>query len=470
MKWAIIYIVLEILGFLSAIRAIYYARRAEGAIAWAISLVTLPIIALPMYWLLSTRNFYSYVKLKRSNIKKFKNQYVPYSEERRSYEVREDIDERLKLYSKIAGTPVLKYNNVELLANGQETFPKMFECIEQAKEYILAQFFIIECNELGEKFINLLCKKAQEGIATYLMYDGIGSSDFPSKWRDRLEAAGAKVGIFAMMKSTLNPLQINFRNHRKLLVVDGEAAFVGGLNIGSRYIGSDSRLTPWRDTMMAVRGPACLECQALFYEDWYWATNEILNLSWTTITQKEDSSECIVAGSGPADEYEIFGPLVMSLILGAKTRVWLTTPYFIADDRLVGALKLAVKKGVDVRLLFPKNSDHHFVWLASQTYLQDIASEGVKVYLYKEGFMHQKVILVDDDIAMIGSGNLDYRSLFLNFELGIIAKGREFAARVRAMLEQDFEVSELVGQLYFSERSWIFRFVCKFTYLFSSVL
>lgn len=472
MNWTIAFWIIEVMGILSAIRAIYYAPNASSAIAWALSLVTFPFISLPFYWLLSTRNFHSYAKLRRKKNTSFRKQYDKYSAVRKEYDVTSDCDERMRLFSNIAGSPVLSNNYMELLINGSQSYEKMFSKIREAKKYVLAQFFIIENDKVAESFVELLCQKAREGVDTFLLYDAIGTSDFKKSWHRKLSKSGVRIGVFAVMKSTFNPYQINFRNHRKLLIVDGSDCFLGGMNIGKSYLGlsKNKKLGPWRDTMVHMKGPSVLECQTLFYEDWYWATDEIPALPWKVTSHELDNVRSLILGTGPADKFQIMGPTIMALINSAKKRLWLTTPYFIPDDRVMGALKLAVKRGVDVRLLFPKNYDHLFVWLASQVYLYNIVSEGVGVYFYTDGFMHQKVMLIDDDLCMTGSANLDSRSLFLNFEVSVICLDQVFASKMEVMLMQDFKKSEQMQPDHFENTSILFQFGCRFSYLFSSVL
>jgi cardiolipin synthase len=233
---------------------------------------------------------------------------------------------------------------------------------------------------------------------------------------------------------------LNFRNHRKIVVADGRLGFLGGLNVGAEYVGGHPRLTPWRDTQLQLEGPVVLGLQLSFIRDWYYGTRRVPELAWEVHPGPEDRHALILA-SGPADPIETCGLLFAHAIDSAETRIWIASPYFVPDGRVLGALQLAALRGVDVRILIPGMADHWMFRYVHHAFLPEVERVGVKVFRYDDGFMHQKVILVDDDYAGVGTANLDNRSFRLNFELTCLIEDHAFCEDVAEMLERDFSRS-----------------------------
>jgi cardiolipin synthase len=241
-----------------------------------------------------------------------------------------------------------------------------------------------------------------------------------------------------------NRFQLNFRNHRKIVVVDGRIALIGGHNVGDEYLGRHSRLTPWRDTHLRIEGPAVLGAQLAFAEDWHWATQSVPNVRWEPQPSSEADKLLFVFPSGPADEYETCGLLFTHAINCATRRIWIASPYFVPDESIIAALKLAAMRGVDVRVLIPGLADKWFIKLAAMSYVAPVTRAGVKMYEYGRGFMHQKVVLIDNDTSIIGTANFDNRSFRLNFEISIIVLDKKFALQAEEMLNNDFANSKLM--------------------------
>jgi cardiolipin synthase len=256
-----------------------------------------------------------------------------------------------------------------------------------------------------------------------------------------------------------NRFQLNFRNHRKILVVDGKRGFLGGLNVGDEYVGKDPRLSPWRDTHMEWRGPIVKALQVPFAEDWRWATGELLDeLDWEI--RPEDAAgemEALCLATGPADPFETCAMGFLTLIDGARDRIWLASPYFVPDNKIVTALQLAAMRGVDVRVILPGLSDNTLVYLSSFSYLKELEDAGVKFYRYQKGFLHQKAMIVDDSLSVIGSANLDNRSFRLNFEVIGIVSDEAFNKEVSQMLKADLANSERTGADAMANRPFWFR-------------
>ena len=254
------------------------------------------------------------------------------------------------------------------------------------------------------------------------MYDTVGSIKLPRSYRRELDAAGVTVCPFSGPRSWLKKLRLNFRNHRKIVVCDGRVAFAGGLNVGDEYLGRDETIGNWRDTHLRVHGPIVQGLQLSFCRDWFYGTREEIDgLQWEPTASEEADQTALVLASGPADEIETCGLLYAHVIESAEQRIWIATPYFVPDGRVLGALQLAALRGVDVRILMPRTSDSIFFKYVPYAYLPDVARTGVRVFLYEDGFMHQKVAVVDRDFAAVGTANFDNRSFRLNFYATVVA-------------------------------------------------
>jgi cardiolipin synthase A/B len=238
--------------------------------------------------------------------------------------------------------------------------------------------------------------------------------------------------------------QVNFRNHRKILIVDGECAFVGGINIGDDYLGLWPELGPWRDTHVKLTGPSVMACQLAHAKDWYWCREMELEVDWKIHSAPESQANVLILASGPADQKQTCLLAHIAMVNAAQKRLWIANPYLVPPESLLDAILLASLRGVDVRMVIPSYSDAWIVMIASAIYIKRLLEHGVKVYRYRPGFLHEKVLLVDDLFAVVGSANLDFRSMFINFEITVVARDEKFISDVEKMLERDFERSRLM--------------------------
>ncbi|MDD2053028.1 cardiolipin synthase [Pseudomonas putida] len=438
---------IHFLGTLAAIHAVLTVRTAQGSIAWALSLVFIPYLTLIPYLIFGRSTFDAYIQARRqANLEMHTAitalDWRPWVEEALSAR-NSQAYAALRAMPKLGRMPCLANNRVRLLINGEATFSAIFQAIEQAREAVLVQFFIVHDDKLGRRLQQLLIRKAAEGVQVYLLYDSIGSHALSTTYVDVLRKAGVQVNAFATHGGWINRFQVNFRNHRKVVVVDGVRGFLGGHNVGDEYLGEKPPLSPWRDTHVEVSGPVVACLQESFAEDWFWAAR---NLPPLILPQSypDDGVLCQLLASGPADPFETCSLFFVEAIHAATHRVWITTPYFIPDEAVFAALRLAVLRGVDVRILLPARADHRIVYAASSLYAFEAVRAGVKVLRYKPGFLHQKVVLVDEAITAIGSANLDNRSFRLNFELMLLTVDEAFAGQVAAMLEADFALARVV--------------------------
>ena len=438
---------IHFLGTLAAIHAVLTVRTAQGSIAWALSLVFIPYLTLIPYLIFGRSTFDAYIQARRqANLEMHTAitalDWRPWVEEALSAR-NSQAYAALRAMPKLGRMPCLANNRVRLLINGEATFSAIFQAIEQAREAVLVQFFIVHDDKLGRRLQQLLIRKAAEGVQVYLLYDSIGSHALSTTYVDVLRKAGVQVNAFATHGGWINRFQVNFRNHRKVVVVDGVRGFLGGHNVGDEYLGEKPPLSPWRDTHVEVSGPVVACLQESFAEDWFWAARKLPPLILPQ-SYPDDGVLCQLLASGPADPFETCSLFFVEAIHAATHRVWITTPYFIPDEAVFAALRLAVLRGVDVRILLLARADHRIVYAASSLYAFEAVRAGVKVLRYKPGFLHQKVVLVDEAITAIGSANLDNRSFRLNFELMLLTVDEAFAGQVAAMLEADFALARVV--------------------------
>jgi cardiolipin synthase len=364
--------------------------------------------------------------------------------------------------------PATRGNQIDLLVDGDATFDAIFAAIDSARDYLLVQFFIVHDDTLGMKFQGKLIERARAGVKIYFLYDEVGCHSLPRMWLRVLRESGARVEGFKTTRGWGNRFQMNFRNHRKLVIVDGREALTGGLNVGDEYLGRSKRFGPWRDTHVRLRGPAVLAAQLAFLEDWYWATDEVPQVLWTPTTADADQRVLVLA-TGPADEAERCSLAFIRAVNSARSRLWISSPYFVPDLTVLTALQLAALRGVDVRLLLPRRTDHLLPMLSSYSYYESLASAGIELWRYQPGFLHQKALLVDDRLAAVGSINVDYRSFHLNFELMVMVTDQGFAGKMEAMMREDFARSIRVDLAEFDERPWWFKTAVRLARLLSPV-
>jgi cardiolipin synthase len=464
----------HILGVIAACHAILNTRTSQGAVAWAVSLVAMPYLTLVPYLFLGRSKFQGYADARRIENESLRSLAHPRewdSHASSGGQPTDELGQRLvRSLTHLGGMPFLPGNSVRTLVNGEATFAAILEAIEQARSYVIVQFFIVRDDALGQMLKDVLLAKAAQGVRIYFLYDSIGSFDLPHRYVAALRAGGIEVHPFATNRRFVNRFQLNFRNHRKIVSVDGERAFVGGHNVGVEYLGAKPPLSPWRDTHIELRGPVVASIQFVFIEDWYWATQQLPPLEIPPFEKPVDGMHCLVIPSGPADKQETCSLLFVEAINAARERIWITTPYLVPDEAVFSALRLAVMRGVDVRILIPSRRDHRVVFEASKLYAYDCLRAGVRIFRYRPGFLHQKVLLIDNVAAAVGSANLDNRSFRLNFEIMVLTVDRGFAAEVEAMLLRDFGESFEIDRNEYRHASALRRVVMHVARLFSPIL
>lgn len=470
--WFILTAIVHAVGLASAAHAVLYSRNSSAAIAWGISLVTVPWLTLPLYWVFGRHRFVGYVQALRAGLLRRSDPVVdrflaPLKTHRANCKGREKAQLG---YERLGRLPMTDGNKVQLLVDAEVAYASILEGIEQAERYILVFFFILASDKIGKQLQQALIRKASQGVAVYVMYDYMGSLTLSRSYIQELRAAGVEVNSFRSTPKRAQYIQLNFRNHRKIVVCDGRVGWVGGMNWADEHLGTSKFYGAWRDTHLKIEGPAVQGVQLVFQEDYYWAAGRLLDLEWTPQSVEGGDTNVLYMGSGPSDDLDVGLLYFVHTINCARKRIWIASPYFVPASSVIDALKLAALRGVDVRVIVPKRWDLYFMYLAAFSYLPECEANGIKFYRYGPGFMHQKVMLVDDDIACVGSSNVDNRSMRLNFEGNAVMIGQPFAAKVEAMLKHDLANSVAVDAREYESMRWPKRLAVRLIRLAAPVL
>jgi cardiolipin synthase len=444
--------------------------------SYILVLLLLPFLGLVVYVLFGQ----DYRKSKIFNRKNVLDQQVVKKilnelslEEKEEDAVEEILQEKTKLYKLIHNTEKSKlttYNELKVLVNGEEKFEYFLKDIEAAQHHIHMEYYILEDDTIGNKVIDLLCKKAKEGIEVRLVYDDVGS-DISRSNKKRLSEAGVLHYPFMPVLFSGLTGKMNYRDHRKILVVDGKVGYVGGVNIADHYINYDNGRY-WRDTHLRIEGEAVKPLQILFFTTWDFVQEAPVKLSdrYFPNTQVQNRAGVQIVSSGPDTDWPDIMEAIFTAIMTARHYVYITTPYFIPNDEILAALQIATRSGVDVQLLIPEKSDSWISGSATSSYLQHILEAGVKVFRYKKGFIHAKTMVLDDEICSIGTANMDYRSFDINFEVNAFIYDKETSSVLKEQFLLDLEASEQVHLNQWIKRPVTVRFVESISKLLAPLL
>ncbi|MEO0017362.1 MAG: Major cardiolipin synthase ClsA [Verrucomicrobiota bacterium] len=463
------WVVLEIIGLLHVLHALMHVRTSQGTIAWVISLLTFPYLAIPLYWIVGRNRFSGYVRGRRAGDQRLRKLAESMHQRMRHYEVAiPDEDVFSKAAMLLGGLPFTRGNELELLIDGEEVFARLFQEMGDAQTYLCVNFFIVKNDRIGMRFQELLIERARAGVKVMFLFDEIGSHKLPRRYLRELRDAGVECESFGINRHWWSRLQLNFRNHRKIVVADGKVAFLGGLNVGDEYLGRDVRFGAWRDTHLQLRGPAVQAVQMVFLEDWFWATGRVPELCWNTHPETADQVAAVIP-TGPADLADSWQLLVAEAANSSRQKLWIASPYFVPDEGVLTALQAAAIRGVDVRILLPERADHLLVWLSAFSYYEQSIPYGIRLFRYQRGFLHQKVLLSDERLAAVGTANLDNRSFRLNFEITAFSPDGAFVDEVEHMLAMDFSHAVESAVEDFTGRSFLFRAACRAARLFAPI-
>lgn len=453
------------IGF--AISEIFRSRTSQGSIAWIITLLILPFPMTLLYAIFGLKSFDDYTAVQTHTGRVLRKVRAA-----KTKILDQPATEEFPVLANVSQLPFLSGNDVELLIDGEATFASIFEGISRAEKVLLLQFYIIHDDELGREFAERLIERARAGVKIYLLYDDVGCFWLPKAYKERLRAEGIRVHGFNhrhRILRILGPTRIQYRNHRKIVIADGKEAWIGGLNVGDEYMGRSKVFGHWRDTHVRFKGPSVLAANLSFREDWEWATGEDLD-DLPTSTEIAGDQTMLIMPTGPADELESCAIAFDDVIGQSQKRLWIVSPYFVPDLSMETALFAAQMRGVDVRILIPEKPDHRIVWLASIAYANRMVRHGIDIYRYPSGFLHQKVILVDDKIAGVGTVNFDNRSFRINFEITMWFTDDKMIKDVEKMLRRDFGDADKVDKVVPGSQGLVMQLLAQSSRLLSPIL
>ncbi|AKL94095.1 phosphatidylserine/phosphatidylglycerophosphate/ cardiolipin synthase [Clostridium aceticum] len=344
------------------------------------------------------------------------------------------------------GIPLTNYNRATIINESKKIFDEMIEAMDQAKESIHIGFFIVRDDHIGEKFKEILKKKVKEGVEVRLIYDGKGSHRLGKSFIKGLREAGVEIFAYDAIATSILKGKLNHSNHRKMVIIDGKVAFTGGINLGDEYLGRDEAIGNWEDLCIRVEGEGAHWIQKVFLADWYYVTEEkLLDEAYFQAIQVEEVLPMQVVTSGYDTHWNEISQVYFSMITAAKESVYIATPYLILSDSMLKALETAALRGVDVNIILPKKPDLFIVGWANASFFEKLLKRKVKVYQYKDGFLHAKAVLVDGETLSLGSANLNTRSLHLDYELNLMiydeTLGREMKEEFKRYIENSVQVT-----------------------------
>lgn len=475
-----VYFLIPIINLLLALAVIFIERRNVMATwAWVMVLVLLPGLGFLIYLFLgqnlSKRKIY---KMKQVQLQRMFDLVDQQKLELTQGDIEfkdssiADYRDLIALNLRNSYAFFSQDNLVDIYDNGDAKFTALFQSLEQAEQHIHLLYYRVRNDHLGSKLMELLTRKAKEGVQVRLLYDEVGSPRLSDAFFSRFRAAGGQaVAFFPALIPFIN-LRLNYRNHRKLVIIDGKWGFIGGFNVGDEYLGRDEQFGPWRDTHLRVEGSAVHQMQGQFILDWNLASdNKLTDVeTYFPLANSGGNVGMQVISSGPNNDREQIKSSYIKMINSAKETLYLQTPYFVPDESFLNALRIAALSGVDVRIMLPKKPDHKIMEWAAYSYLGELLQIGVRCYLYEKGFLHAKTIIADAEVASVGTANIDIRSFKLNFEINGLVYGRETANKLQEIFIRDISnCTELTFDQY-QNRPITSRIMESLTRLLSPIL
>lgn len=472
-----IYYILFILNALVSIVVIILERKnPEKTIAWLLILVIFPPFGLFFYVFLG-RNWKKHRLHDGTSVKL----------EDLVYEAMKDIKDHsfyplIELLSKNSESPLFSDNSIKIFKDGTEKFKYLKEELIKAKHHIHLEYYIVKSDAIGNEIKDILIKKSNEGVQVRFIIDKVGSIRIKRNYIKELKQSGVDVVLYSYFLAPFLKhinTQINYRNHRKIVVIDGKVGFLGGINIGDEYLGK-SKFGYWRDTHIMVKGDFVLGLQAVFLDDFatikeakneFFYYNDELENFFPRRTERHAGKVMQLVKSGPDSEFPSIMQAILKMISMAQDHIYITSPYFIPEECIMNALKVASLSGIDVHILFPGRYDHLLVYYASRTYLQELIKSGVKVYFYNHhSFIHAKVTTIDGKIYTIGTANMDIRSYELNYEINAVIYDEESTGEMENLFFHDLDKSTRINENFFNDLPLIIKGAEAFSRIFSSLL
>ncbi|WP_347172701.1 cardiolipin synthase [Polaribacter uvawellassae] len=446
-------------------RVLYDTRSSTKALAYILFIVLVPIIGMIFYFSVGInyrkRKLYSKKIVEDDSLRKhIINKMNAYSDAISNSGLILQKSKTLTEFIRNAGnSPLTANNQVKLLINGDDKFPELLKELEKATSHIHIEYYIYEDDITGNQVADILIKKAKSGVEVRFLYDDFGSHSLGESFVKKLQDAGVQTAPFYKIRWYAFANRLNYRNHRKIIIIDGIVGFVGGINMSDKYRNDFKKENHlfWRDTHLMIKGQATAYLQYLFMGDWNFCSATPFEYSETYFidsTNQEDIKNEVVqiAASGPDSNQPVIFYSLLEAINSAQKSIYITSPYFIPDESLMDALIIAIQGGLDVKIIIPGISDSKMVNAAASAYYTELLQFGAKIYKYNKGFVHAKTMVIDDDIAIVGSANMDYRSFDLNFEVNAIVYSKKIAAQLIEAFENDLKASDQIDA-----KTWINR-------------
>ncbi len=472
--------VIIFLNILFAITIIFIQRKNPTAIAaWLLVLFLIPALGFVLF-LIFGQNFRKEKMFALKNETDKELMEIISSQKMHLKSIQTDVKDRwtgalhrmILMLLEGNGAVITGNNKIRVYTDGKLKFADLIDTIGKARDHVHMEYFILKDDGLGRDILAALSERAQAGMEVRLLVDGVGSGALPKRFFEELTRAGGQHAVFFPSLVSFLNFRVNYRNHRKIAVIDGETAFIGGYNIGDDYIGLDKHWGNWRDAAVRIEGHGAMVAQLRFLLDWNYASKEHIEFSDRYFPDKPlpDASAVQIVSGGPDIKWNPIKESYLKMITSATETVYIQSPYFIPDESVTDALRIAALSGVDVRIMIPARPDHMFVYWASHSYVEELLDSGVRAYTYDNGFLHAKTIVIDGAVASVGSANWDVRSFKLNFETNAIIYDEEVAGEFhRAYLDDLASCTELTPGWY-AEKSWFFRVRSSISRLFSPIL
>ncbi|MEZ4782216.1 MAG: cardiolipin synthase [Flavobacteriaceae bacterium] len=449
--WTIIIFLNYAIAISAALVIIQKNRNPNKTYSYILMLAVFPFLGLLVYYFFGQE----YRKTKIFNRKNIRNRSV-IKEIQQELELEPDIlqkidemlDEKNKLIKLLHNNEKTKltiHNEVDILINGEEKFKYLLQDIKDAKHHIHFEYYILKDDIIGSKVISALCEKAIEGVKVRLSFDDVGSK-ISRKVKKKMKESGIEFYPFMPVLFSQFTGKMNYRNHRKIVVIDGEIGYVGGMNISDNYVNYETDERFWRDTHLRIKGEAVKSLQILFLTTWQFVSNNNLKITKSLFsdTKYDNKLGVQIASSGPDSDWANIMEAMFTAIANAEDYVYITTPYFIPNDEIITAIQIASRCDIDVRIIIPKNSDSWTAQYATNSYIEKLLEANVKVYRYNKGFIHAKTMVVDDVFTSVGTANMDYRSFNINFEVNALVYDKTICESLKKQFMIDIKDSELV--------------------------
>lgn len=468
-------------NLLFAVIIVFFQRREPRSVwAWLLLLYFIPILGFVFYLLLGQDMH----KRRMFRIKELEDQ-LNEAIRQQEYQLKsmrmEDLDEEIQEYTDLilynlntAGAVVTGDNDVDIITDGNVKFDVLMEDLKKAEHFIHMQYYIIKDDVVFQRIKDILAEKAAQGVQVRVLFDAMGCRSVKKSFEKSLNACGIHTAVFFPALFGRLQLRINFRNHRKVVVVDNRVAYVGGFNVGREYVGLETKFGYWRDTHLRITGSSVMSLQMRFIMDWNYAARENLlqdpGVFAGVVSGTRDLCKMQIISSGPDHSIQMIRDNYLRLIARAKKSIYIQTPYFIPDESIFNALRMAVRSGISVNIMIPCKPDHPFVYWATYSYIGDLVLDGANCYTYNNGFLHCKGLTVDGEVLCYGTANMDIRSFTLNFEVNATIYDRKKALEMEECFVRDLRFCQRITRDFYAERSLKIRLKEQICRLLSPLL